>query len=73
MCGVGSYTATLRDCGIDAIATDNMSWVDGEDKKYKDWKKYTWISDIEKIDAISAIKHNNRALPSGNALLLYNQ
>lgn len=62
MCGVGAYTATLRECGIDVVATDDMSWIDGDDKKYTDWKKYMWIQDIEKLDAINAVKKYGRSV-----------
>lgn len=56
MCGLGAYSATLRVCGVDVIATDDMSWIEGNDKKYRDWQANSWISDIIKIDAVEAVK-----------------
>ncbi|MCR5604764.1 MAG: hypothetical protein K6G27_13835 [Lachnospiraceae bacterium] len=56
MCGLGAYSATLRDCGVDVIATDDMSWIEGDEKKYRDWKVNSWVSDIIKIDAVDAVR-----------------
>lgn len=56
MCGLGSYTATLRSLGVPAIATDDMSWMDYDTSKYQGWKKNAWIDDVESLDAVSAIK-----------------
>lgn len=56
MCGLGSYSATLRSLGVDVIATDDMSWIEYEQSKYQNWKKNAWVSDVESIDAVSAIK-----------------
>lgn len=55
MCGLGSYTYTLRCLGVPVIATDDYSWID-DDPKFIDWKQKPWIDDIERIDAVSAIK-----------------
>ncbi len=56
MCGLGSYTATLRALGVSSIATDDMSWIDYDTSKYQGWKKNAWIEDVESLDAVSAIK-----------------
>lgn len=55
MCGLGSYTYTLRSLNVPVIATDDYSWID-DDPKFVDWKQKPWIDDIERIDAISAIQ-----------------
>lgn len=55
MAGLGSYTATLRELGVNVIATDDMSWMDYDTSKYKNWKKYSWIKDLESLDAVEAI------------------
>ena len=55
MCGLGSYTYMLRRFGVSAIATDDHSWID-DDPKFVHWKQNPWIDDIERIDAVSAIK-----------------
>ncbi len=56
MCGLGSYTSTLRSFGIDVIATDDMSWIEYDTSKYQGWKKHAWIDDIINVDAIEAVK-----------------
>lgn len=55
MCGLGSYTYTLRCLGVPVVATDDYSWID-DDPKFLDWKLKPWIDDIERIDAVSAIE-----------------
>lgn len=56
MCGLAAYSATLRSIGIQCIPTDDMSWIIGEGKKYAGWKENAWLSEIEQIDAVGAIK-----------------
>lgn len=55
MCGLGSYTATLKSLGVDIKATDDMSWIDYDKSKYQSWRKNAWEKDIESIDAKTAI------------------
>lgn len=55
MCGLGSYTYTLRHLGVPVIATDDYSWID-DDPKFIGWKQKPWIDNIERIDAVSAIR-----------------
>ena len=55
MCGIGSYTYTLRSLGVSVIATDDYSWID-DDPKFEKWKYSPWISDIQRMDACSAIE-----------------
>ena len=55
MCGLGSYSYTLRSLGLTVIATDDYSWFD-DDPKFITWKTKPWVSDIERIDAVSAIQ-----------------
>lgn len=57
MCGLGSYASTLRSCGVDVIATDDMSWIDYDTSKYQGWKTHAWIHDIISMDAIEAVKN----------------
>lgn len=56
MCGLGSYTATLRSFGVNVIATDDMSWIDYDTSKYQGWKHHAWIHDVINIDAVEAVK-----------------
>lgn len=56
MCGLGSYASTLRSCGVDVIATDDMSWINYDTSKYQGWKTHAWIHDIISMDAIEAVK-----------------
>lgn len=56
MCGLGSYSATLASLGVNIIPTDNMSWMDYETSKYKNWKRNSWCTAIECLDAVQAIK-----------------
>lgn len=55
MCGLGSYAYILRSLNVPVIATDDYSWID-DDPKFLHWKQKPWIDDIERIDAVSAIK-----------------
>lgn len=56
MCGLGSYTATLRSVGVPVIATDDFSWIECDESKYQSWKQDAWVKDIIHCDAVSAIK-----------------
>lgn len=56
MCGLGSYSATLQQLGVDIISTDDMSWIESETSKYRTWKQNAWCTDIERLDAVQAIQ-----------------
>lgn len=62
MCGLGAYTATLRQLGIHVIPTDDMSWIDYDTSKYKNWKKYAWVKDIQSLDAVEAIRKYGKSV-----------
>lgn len=53
-CGLGALSKCLQDRGVDIIATDNYEWA--ESNRIKSIDTLNFWTDIEKIDAIDAVK-----------------
>jgi hypothetical protein len=56
MAGIGSLSKVLSDCGVNIIATDDYSW------NGKNWTEESYWTNIEKIDAVEAVKKYGKSV-----------